>query len=245
MESLTLTRWQRGRLQRQLKATRDAHLYRRTLAVLQVASGKAVAAVAQDLGVTPRSVSNWVALDAQDHDPTVLRDEPRSGRPTLWEEGHPRRLLRLLGQSPQDFGYAAVEWTVPLLQGHLAQELGQEFSDDTIRRELQRRRYVWKRSRYVLGPDPALEKKTATPPATSPLAGPDRPAGGGRNRPAAVPAVARRLVAARPTEGSRPQRRQRAAGDLRGVEPAHRQPLLPAAGAAARRGLPGVLAAAP
>ena len=65
----------------------------------------------------------------------------------------------LLGPAPQDLGYAAVEWTVPLLQQRLRQRLGLRFSDHTIRQELQRRRYVWKRSRYALDPDPELEKK--------------------------------------------------------------------------------------
>jgi hypothetical protein len=36
-------------------------------------------------------------------------------------------------------------------------------SDETIRRELQRLGYVWKRGRYELEPDPEEEKKTADP----------------------------------------------------------------------------------
>jgi Winged helix-turn helix len=56
-------------------------------------------------------------------------------------------------------GYFAVNWTVPLLQEQLEHGTGERLSDDTIRRELRRMGYAWKRSRYVLDPDPEEEKK--------------------------------------------------------------------------------------
>jgi len=46
MGTLTLTTWQRRRLERQLRDTHDARVYRRTLAVLEVARG----------GPSPRSL---------------------------------------------------------------------------------------------------------------------------------------------------------------------------------------------
>jgi transposase len=177
MDRLTLTAWQRRCLERQLKTTPDARLYRRTLAVLEVGRGKPIAALAGTLGVTPRSIYYWIAHYAQDHDPTALRDDDRSGRPSLWTLKAKGLLGKSLGQSPHDLGYAAVQWTVPLLQEHLRQCLGLRFSDDTVRRELQRRRYVWKRSRYVLDPDPELEKKTTDSPPHPAFAASDRSAG--------------------------------------------------------------------
>jgi transposase len=220
MEPLTLTGWQRRRLERQLRAAHDARLYRRTLAVLEVARGRPVAEVAAALGVTRHSVYNWVAAYAAEHDPAALREGDHTGRPSLWTEGYQERLRALLGQSPQDLGYAATGWTVPLLQEHLEHCTGQWFADDTLRRELQRQRYVWRRARYVLDPDPELEKKTADPPPGRAAAAPERAAGRGRDRPAAVPALARRLGPARPAQGSAPERPQCAAGGVRGPEPA-------------------------
>jgi transposase len=172
MDRLTLTYWQRRRLERQLNTAQDARLYRRTLAVLEVAQGKSVAEVARALGVTRRSVYYWVETYGQEHDPQSLCDDPRSGRPSLWTEESQMLFGTLLGQSPQNLGYAAVEWTVPLLQEHLRRSTGQWFSADTVRRELQRQRYVWKRARYVLDPDPELEKKTAHPPPDPAVAAP-------------------------------------------------------------------------
>ena len=40
MTTLTLTTWQRRRLERQLRETLDARVYRRTLAILEVAQGE-------------------------------------------------------------------------------------------------------------------------------------------------------------------------------------------------------------
>jgi hypothetical protein len=49
---LKLTRWQRQRLQRQLKRTRDARVYRRTLAILDYDQGESISHIARRLGVT-------------------------------------------------------------------------------------------------------------------------------------------------------------------------------------------------
>jgi transposase len=70
-------------------------------------------------------------------------------------------LPTLLGQTPDQLGYFAVNWTVPLLQEQIEHGTGQRLSEDTIRRELDRLGYAWKRGRYVLDPDPEREKKTA------------------------------------------------------------------------------------
>src|SRR5262245_22641002 len=180
MDTLTLTTWQRRRLGRQLRATRDAHVYRRTLAVLEVARGEPVAAVARRLLVSPRAIYHGVRAYARGHDPADLRDRDRPGRPTLFTERDRVRLRRLLSASPQGLGYPAAEWTVPLLRGHLARCTGRRLSDDTVRRELGRLGYTWKRSRYALDPDPELRgKKAAPPPANPPPAAPQRRAGRG------------------------------------------------------------------
>jgi transposase len=161
MEGRKLTWWQRQRLQKQLKETQDARVYRRTLAVLEVNRGRPLLQVAQTLNVTRQSVHNWMASYAQSHDPHALCDEPRSGRPTLWTEDHQALLRWLMEHTPDEFGYFAVNWTVPLLQEEWKHGTGLRLSDETVRRGLQGLGYVWKRGRYELEPDPELEKKTA------------------------------------------------------------------------------------
>ncbi len=203
MDPLTLTFWQKRRLEQQLRSTHDAGVYRRTLAVLEVASGEAVASIARRLRITPRAVYHWLAAYSRDSNPAALVDGDRSGRPTLLSEGGRDRLRRLLVGSPQDLGYPDTVWTVPLLRQHLEQSTGLSPSEDTIRRELQRLDYTWKRPRYRLDPDPeARGKKEADSAANPRFAAAQRGAGSGRDRPAFVPAAAVVLVACRPAPGS-------------------------------------------
>ena len=168
MGTLTLTYWQRRHLERQLRTTRDARVYRRTLAVLDVARGEPVTAVAHRLRVTPRAAHHWVATYSRDHAPGALADHDRSGRPRPLTPSDRELLGELLGRSPQEVGYFAAQWTVPLLREHLAHRTGRPVSDDTTRRELQRLRYTWKRSRYTLDPDPEFGGKKGADPAANP-----------------------------------------------------------------------------
>jgi transposase len=160
---LTLTPWQRVRLQRQLRQTRDARVYRRTLALLRIDRGESVTAVACSLRVARRTVHYWLGCYERDRDPGALRDQPRGGRPSLWTAAARALLRELLADSPQRRGYAAASWTVPLLREELRHGTGLGLSADTVRRELDRQGYAWKRPRYALQPDPEAEKKTPHP----------------------------------------------------------------------------------
>ena len=78
---------------------------------------------------------------------------------TLEKIGEEAVLEALLATDPQTRGHRATGWTVPLLQGELA-ERGTVVGERTIRRALHRLGYRWKRPRYVLGrPDPAYAEK--------------------------------------------------------------------------------------
>jgi transposase len=241
MDILTLTFWQQRRLEQQLRSTQDARVYRRTLAILEVASGEAVSSVARRLRVTPRSVYHWVAAYSRDPSPAALVEAERCGRPALLSELDRDRLRQLLADSPQAFGYPDAVWTVPLLQQHLEQSTGFSPSEDTIRRELRRLDYTWKRPRYRLDPDPqARGKKKADSAAHPRLAAAQRGAGRGRDRSAAVPAAAVVLVAGRPAHRSGAVRPERPARGVRGHEPADGLPTVLASRAAAGGGLSGV-----
>src|SRR5829696_5892292 len=220
MSPLKLTYWQRRRLRRQLTEAADAHLYRRTLAVLELDRGRSAADIADMLGVTRQSVHNWAAAYTQGHDPTALEDDERAGRPRLLSEDDEALLRSLLDSSPQEIGHQATSWTIPLLQHELERGTGQRPSDDTVRRGLTRLGYVWKRPRYVLAPDPEREKETADPAANPRPAAPERGPGPGRDGPPAVPAPEGRMGAAGRAGQGVAGRGQRAARDLRHHEPA-------------------------
>ena len=182
MSQLQLTPSQRRRLRRQLAEAQDVHLYRRTLAVLELDRGRSPADIAAMLGVSRQSVYNWAGAYASARDPAILADAYRPGRPPLLAGDADGLLRRLLGCSPQGLGYPATTWTVPLLQEQIQREAGRRPSDDTVRRRLHLLDYVWKRPRYALDPDPELRgKKEAHPPADQAAAAAKRGAGGGRD----------------------------------------------------------------
>ena len=72
-----------------------------------------------------------------------------------------------------------MNWTVPLLRAYFHDQADCWLSEDTIRRQLQRLGYVWKRYRYVLPPDPEREKKTRHPPLLGAPAAAECGLGGG------------------------------------------------------------------
>jgi transposase len=218
-QPLTLTPGQRRQLQRLLEQTQDARLYRRALAILEIARGTPIAQVARTLGVSRRVVYYWFEGYVERHDPADLAPGHSPGRPTLWTEEARALVQDLLAGPPTARGYYAGNWTVPLLQEELRHGTGDRFSDDTIRRELRRLGYVWKRPRYVLDPDPELEKKTANSPANRGPTTPQRRAGRGRNRLAAVPTAAGRLVVAGPAGAGVAVGAERPPGGLRHHEP--------------------------
>jgi transposase len=165
MRELVLTRNQRFRLRQQLTHTRDAATYRRTLAILELDEGKPIAQVANSLGVTRQTIYNWLDAYCEAFDPLDLADAARSGRPSTWTPDLQELLRTLLHEQPSQWGYPATHWTVPLLRQQLASWDGRWLSGDTIRRQLHTLGYVWKRTRYVLPPDPEAEKKKEDSPA--------------------------------------------------------------------------------
>lgn len=215
MNSLRLTADQRRRLEQQLDKAADAGLFRRTLAVLEAAAGRPIAEIAQLLRTSRVSIYHWIGCYEQAHDPTALADQRGGNHPSLWTDDLQAALVASLERRPEDFGYQAVEWTIPLLREHLERWREEGLSETSVRRQLHDLGYVWKRPRYALDPDPQREKKTAYPQANRGIAAALGEAVRGRDRPVALPAAARGLGQARSAPGGAPVRAQRAAGYLR------------------------------
>ncbi len=176
MRDFRLTASQRHRLEQQLRETTAAGVFRRTLAVLQAAGGQSIAALARLLRTSRTSLYHWLESYRSQPDPGSLTDHRGGNHPTLWTEELQALLAASLEQRPDDFGCSAVEWTVPLLQEHLARYGGVRPSATSLRQQLHQQGEVWKRPRYVLDPDPEAEKKTPHPPAVAAPARRRRPA---------------------------------------------------------------------
>jgi transposase len=172
MSGLRLTASQRRRLEQQVRTTHDAGLFRRTLAVLEAVDGRSIAEVARLLRTSRVSIYHWIECYDLARDPACLADSRGGNHPSVWTDELQATLSASLGERPDYLGYQAVEWTVRLLQEHLARCGGERPSATSIRRQLHALGYVWKRPRYVLEPDPERDKKTADSPGDPAIAAP-------------------------------------------------------------------------
>jgi transposase len=155
---LTLTASQRSTLHAAAAAEKGVRRWRHCQAVLLLAEGQEPEAVAHTLRCSRASVYAWAAAWRQDGI-AGLGDAPHGGGWVKLDAAGEVRLQSVLATDPQAHGHQATGWTVPLLQGELAQA-GYVVGERTIRRALHRLGYRWKRPQYVLGrPDPAYAEK--------------------------------------------------------------------------------------
>jgi transposase len=155
---LSLTASQRTELAAAAAAEPRVRRWKRVRALLRRADGLTVEAVASTLGCSQASVYAWTAAWRQ-HGVAGLREGDHGGGQVKVDAVAESMLQRLLATDPQACGHQATGWTVPLLQGELAQ-VGYAVGARTVRRALHRLGYRWKRPQYVLGrPDPAYAEK--------------------------------------------------------------------------------------
>ncbi len=145
-------------LRKELKVTRDANFYKRAFALLEIASGESISNVATKMQVQRSTIYNWIDL-ASTGDVMRLYNSKKSGRPSLWTVDLDTLLYEALINHPWDYGYMAVEWTVSLLQQHLARFADTLLSPNSIRERIHFLGFVWKRPRYALKPDPCYSQK--------------------------------------------------------------------------------------
>ena len=65
------------------------------------------------------------------------------GAPTRWSDEAEAILRDALQHSPDEWGYRAVSWTVPLLRDHIEKQWGQRPSGEQVRQQLHQLDYVW------------------------------------------------------------------------------------------------------
>lgn len=116
-------------------------------------------------GASIRSVQGWCAIWRRSKErrqpQKALAEKPRLGRPSLVPALDRVRLLAELAKDPLALGYAATNWTVPLLAAHLRQRGRLPINAHTLRRRLRAAGLRWKRPRFVFAePAPhAAQKK--------------------------------------------------------------------------------------
>ena len=160
---ITLTAAERVRLQRAMKQAASARLYRRLQAVFLAGEGHSGTQIAAITGASARSVQYWCAAWRRSHEhrhpQKALAQKPRLGRHPVVPALDRTRLLGELAIDPLALGYAATNWTVPLLAAHLRGQ-GCPVSTRTQRRRLHAVGLRWKRPRFVFAePAPHVAQK--------------------------------------------------------------------------------------
>jgi transposase len=115
--------------------------------LLLLADGRAWRDIRSFAYVSFDSIANW-RRRFEDGGVDALLGRPRSQ--SRWSEEAELVLKKALERSPDELGYLAVSWTVPLLREHIEREWGQKPSELQVRRELRRLNYVWKRPGFDL-----------------------------------------------------------------------------------------------
>jgi transposase len=131
--------------------TATARHARRAWALVEVAGGDTVTAVAARHRVSRTAVYDWPARfrDAGAAAWDRLRDRPRPGRPATRRAAAAEALRAVLATRPTDHGYRHPGWTAGLLRRHLARG-GVAVGRTTARRALHGLGYRWKRPRHSL-----------------------------------------------------------------------------------------------
>lgn len=155
---VTMTETQRAALEAAVQLERRTRTWKRYQAVLLLADGQSPATVAQAVRCSVGSVYHWAAIWRREG-VAGLAEGPHPGLARRLDAAGEAVLTRLLETDPQQHGFQATGWTVPLLGTAVAQA-GYQVSTRTLRRTLHRLGYRWKRPQDVLGrPDPDYAEK--------------------------------------------------------------------------------------
>ena len=161
---IDLTGAERVRLRQAMKQAASVRLYRRLQTVLLAGEGASASLIAAVTGASVRSVQYWCATwrrSAERRRPQrALAKKPRLGRRLALPTLDRTRLLAELAKDPLALGYAASNWTVPLLAAHLRQHCRLLINVHTLRRRLRAAGLRWKRPRFVFAePAPHVAQK--------------------------------------------------------------------------------------
>ena len=130
-----------------------AHLVCRAQALLWVAEGTDVEAIAELLSVSRQTVYNWVSRfrERSATDPRAgLLDAPRSGRPRAADGAIDDLIAAVIDDDPRESGYSSTAWTAHLLGRYLHDRHEIDVSDRTVGRAIDRLGVRWKRPRHEL-----------------------------------------------------------------------------------------------
>jgi transposase len=126
---------------------------KRAQALLWLHAGSPAGWVAQQLGISIRTIRRWLRHYRERSDAPVaerVREGRHSGRPAKQLNLARRLIERVWDRDPRRYGFRALVWTVPMLRCLIHQRSNKWLGHATIRRALRGLRYRYKRPRLVL-----------------------------------------------------------------------------------------------
>lgn len=140
--------YDKGRLHRALSKAKDTRIYIRLKAVLLIAQGEPISKVAKLFDKSKRVVYYWMTTYLKQHQPEVLIDAFRSGRPLTAQSITDKRILTALKHNPLKLGYNTTVWTVALLASYLSERYQCPIRPFTLYRRMKQMGLRCKRPRY-------------------------------------------------------------------------------------------------
>lgn len=153
MTNVSLGPHEREQLKAIARQARDGQLSRRAYALLWLAAGQSVTAVAAELDLSRQTIYDWVErYQARSGQGLAARlaDAPRSGRPCTVAGVIDPLIDAVIETDPRELGYRSTVWTAPLLVTYLAEEHDVSVSCQSVRLAIRRLRIRWKRPRHQL-----------------------------------------------------------------------------------------------
>lgn len=121
---LILTILQKNKLKSFMKNTNNKKEYRRLLAILQKVEGRSYEDIANEHGVSSRSVQRWIAAYIKKGiDDGVRMKKPGGSKSSITDENK-EIILSALFNDPHMFGYLRNTWSLRSLANCLTNELG-------------------------------------------------------------------------------------------------------------------------
>jgi transposase len=106
--------------------------------------------IARRYGYTSGWLSRWLTrlerLESELFE-AVVYDEQRSGRPSALSEQEKQQFVDVLHQPPDEVGFDAPAWSVPLARNYLEEEFDVAYSNRHVRRLLREAGLSWRTDR--------------------------------------------------------------------------------------------------
>jgi transposase len=146
---VTLTKWQRQRLQQIRDNTPTPRIGKRAVCLLLSADGACSKLISQVTGLSGDAITD-IRRRWHQRGMTSLRELPRPGRPPKITAQYRKQLRKALRDGPLSYGYIFSTWSIARLNAHLKATTGVKVCNDWLRQLVHAEGFVYRRPKYTL-----------------------------------------------------------------------------------------------